>query len=118
MARVLKDKILENSRLAANYGGWMYCTNCDKNIGYLCYVTYDNLTLEYECNCGSHGSITLNFEDSKDGVKSGEDLIVLKNRLCCPSDHAPLITMLDKNVKHYTFEITCKECGKIYQKKQ
>ena len=37
MARVLKNKELINTRLATNYGGWIYCNNCNENIGYLCY---------------------------------------------------------------------------------
>lgn len=117
MARVLKNKELKNTKLATNYGGWMYCTNCNKNIGYLCYVTYDRLKLEYECNCGSHGSAFLDFEDSKEGILNRSDLLTIKNRFCCPEDESPLITMLSKNVKNYTFEVTCKNCGKIYQKK-
>ncbi|MCI8637476.1 MAG: hypothetical protein HFJ36_06640, partial [Clostridia bacterium] len=52
MARVLKNKELVNTRLATNYGGWMYCDKCDENIGYLCYSTYDRLELKYKCNCG------------------------------------------------------------------
>ena len=40
-ARVVKSKQLVNTRLAANYGGWMYCDQCNENIGYLCYATYD-----------------------------------------------------------------------------
>ena len=43
MARVVKNKQLVNTRLAANYGGWMYCDKCNENIGYLCYATYDKL---------------------------------------------------------------------------
>lgn len=117
MARTLKHKDLVNTRLATNYGGWMYCTNCNKNIGYLCYVTYDSLNLQYECNCGSHGSAILDFEDSKTGLARNDDLVTIKNRFCCPKDQSALITMLSKNVKHYEFEITCKACGNLYQKK-
>ncbi len=51
MSRVLKNKELENTRLATNYGGWMYCDHCNENIGYLCYSTYDRLELKYKCNC-------------------------------------------------------------------
>lgn len=116
MGRVLKNKELENTRLATNYGGWMYCTNCNKNIGYLCYVTYDSIKLTYECNCGSHGSAFLDFEDSQTGSVSDKELVSLKNRFCCPEDESPLITMLSKNVKKYQFEITCKNCGNIYQR--
>jgi len=53
MARTLKNKELINTRLATNYGGWMYCDTCNENIGYLCYSTYDRLELEYECMCGN-----------------------------------------------------------------
>lgn len=114
MGRILKTKELVNTRLATNYGGWMYCTNCNKNIGYLCYTTYDRLSLNYNCSCGSKGNVLLEFIDSKPGVLTDLKLITVKNRLCCPNDEAPLITMLSKNVVDYHFEITCKTCNKIY----
>ncbi len=117
MSRILKNKELENTRLATNYGGWMYCTKCDKNIGYLCYVTYDKLKLNYECNCGSKGSAIIDFEDSRIGCNCDKELITIKNRYCCPDDESPLITIIDKNVKKYEFEITCKNCGNSYIKK-
>lgn len=116
MSRILKNKELENTRLATNYGGWIYCTNCNKNIGYLCYVTYDRLKLIYECNCGSHGSALLDFEDSQDGLLCNQELVTINNRFCCPDDKSPLITILSKNVRNYEFEIICKNCRKIYRK--
>lgn len=116
MARVLKNKELVNTRLATNYGGWMYCNNCDENIGYLCYSTYDRLELKYKCNCGSQGSMLLDFEDSKMGKESSDDLIIVKNRFCCPEDKEPLITILDKKIAGYKMKITCKACSKIYEK--
>ena len=79
MARILKEKELVNTRLATNYGGWMYCDKCGENIGYLCYSTYDKLQLNYVCNCGSKGSALLYFEDSKLGKNSNEELIIIKN---------------------------------------
>ena len=80
MGRVLKNKELINTRLATNYGGWMYCTKCNKNIGYLCYVTYDKLKLNYTCNCGSKGSALIDFEDTKEGIECNNELITIKNR--------------------------------------
>lgn len=65
-----------------------------------------------------NGSALLDFEDSKEGSFCEEQLITLKNRLCCPEDESPLITMLSKNVKNYEFEITCKSCNKIYKRKE
>ncbi len=116
MARVLKNKKLENTRLATNYGGWMYCDKCNENIGYLCYQTYDSLELTYKCNCGNQGSLYLDFIDTKLGENSNEELITIKNRFCCPKDSEPLITILDKKVSSYKMKVTCKSCGKIYKK--
>lgn len=116
MARVVKDKELVNTRLATNYGGWMYCDGCGENIGYLCYATYDKLRMKYRCHCGSEGSLLLDFEDSKDGRGCDDELIVIKNRFCCPDDHEPLITVLEKKVASYEMEVTCKACGRIYKK--
>ena len=54
MARIPKVKELINTRLASTYGGWIYCDYCGQNIGYLCYVTYDHFTFDYQCHCGHH----------------------------------------------------------------
>ncbi len=117
MARKIKTKNLENTRLAAGYGGWTYCTACGENIGYLCYATYDRVEFQYECNCGSHGNILIDFEDSSAGSTCDDGLITIKNRLCCPGDSSPLLTILTKKLKDYPLAITCKECGSIYRKK-
>lgn len=116
MARVLKTKELVNTRLATNYGGWIYCDKCNENIGYLCYSTYDRLELKYTCNCGSQGSALLDFEDSKIGQICEEEFVIIKNRLCCPKDTNHLITLLNKKITHYEMKITCKACNTIYEK--
>lgn len=114
MARVLKKKELVNTRLAANYGGWMYCTNCNENIGYLCYVTYDKLDLNYTCKCGSCGSISIEIEEDGASIKDNNNLVLIKNRLCCPNDESPLITILTNKLDNYNFEIVCNSCKKRY----
>ena len=116
MTRLLKTKELVNTRLATNYGGWMYCEKCNENIGYLCYSTYDRLELEYKCNCGNHGSALLDFEDSNIGNNCNDELLIIKNRFCCPKDNEPLITILDKKLSSYEMNITCKSCESIYKK--
>ncbi len=118
MARTVKTKELVNTRLATNYGGWMYCDKCNENIGYLCYATYDKINLEYQCSCGSKGSATIDFTDSEDGQECDDELIIIKNRLCCPADNQPLITILDKKVANHRLSITCKACHKTYTKVQ
>lgn len=116
MARVIKNKELVNTRLATNYGGWMYCEKCNENIGYLCYSTYDRVELKYTCNCQSQGTVLLDFADSKEGKNCSNELILIKNRFCCPKDNEPLITILDKKVVNYELKITCKDCSNIYTK--
>ncbi|MCM1261030.1 MAG: hypothetical protein NC182_02855 [Prevotella sp.] len=116
MGRKLKNKILINTRLATNYGGWMYCEQCNENIGYLCYSTYDRLEFKYTCNCGSNGSAVLDFEDSQMGKDCNDELMIVKNRLCCPKDSESLMTILEQKVASYEMNITCKACHRIYQK--
>ena len=116
MARVLRNKELIHTRLATNYGGWMYCDKCKETIGYLCYSTYDRLQLKYTCNCGNNGSMLLDFEDSKVGKECKEEFVKIKNRFCCPKDEEPLITILDKKVASYEMEITCRSCQNSYRK--
>lgn len=117
MARILKNKELTNLRLATNYGGWMYCTSCNQNIGYLCYVTYDSLKFTFTCNCGSRGSAFIDFEDTQKNIVANESLIEIKNRLSCPFDESPLITVLSKKLQMYELEISCKDCHKLYKER-
>lgn len=116
MARKLKNKELLNTRLASSYGGWMYCDKCNETIGYLCYATYDRLALKYTCKCGNVGSAFLDFEDSSAGADCNHELVVTRNRFCCPEDQNPLITILDKKLAAYEMNITCKSCHQTYKK--
>ncbi len=116
MARKIKNKELTNTRLAANYGGWVYCSGCNENIGYLCYATYDSIDFRYKCACKSEGHLYIDFDDSVQGTNSNNELTVIKNRLCCSADSQPLITVLDKKLDNYELNITCKACGSIYKK--
>lgn len=114
MPRVLRTKITEQTRLAANYGGWVYCSACGETIGYLCYATYEQVDFDYTCACGSHGHIQLDFEDSVEGILCPDDFCLIKNRLCCPQDASPLMTVLAKKLKRFDLAITCKACQRRY----
>lgn len=113
MARTILKKELEKTRLANNYGGWIYCDECNKNIGYLCYVTYDMFKFEYTCKCGSHGKALIEMEETPK-ESCNKDLITIKNRLCCPEDESPLVTIMDKNLESYKFEVVCDKCKKTF----
>lgn len=62
------------------------------------------------------GKVLLDFCDSKIGQNCSQELIVIKNRFCCPKDNNPLITILDKKISNYEMKITCKSCENIYRK--
>ena len=47
-----------------------------------------------------------------------DELVIVKNRFCCPKDSEPLITILDKKVCSYEMHITCKSCESIYKKEK
>lgn len=115
MARTLQRKALENTRLANNYGGWIYCEGCNKTIGYLCYVTYDLFSFHYTCQCGSSGSVCLMFMDECKVAIASQPMVMVKNRLCCPVDESPLVTILVKKLAVYQCEIVCKSCHIKYQ---
>ena len=118
MSRTPKFKELSNTRLANEYGGWLYCEGCNKTIGYLCYVTYDSFKLDYQCKCGGHGSVNLLFLDESSAKESHDSLVTVKNRLCCPADQSPLFSLLSKNLNYYKYEVVCKACSTKYMEEQ
>lgn len=111
MPRTPRSKKLTNTRLANEYGGWIYCEGCNKTIGYLCYVTYDSFQLDYQCKCDGCGSVYLSFTDENSAIDNHNNLIIIKNRLCCPTDQSPLFTILAKSLDYYKYEVVCKACN-------
>jgi len=118
MARKPVMKELKNTKLASGYGGWIYCVHCGENIGYLCYVTYDNFNFEYQCQCGQHGSIHIAFDNVERGEQSNNKLVGIKNRLCCPNDQSPLLTILEKKLVSYKYAIDCVSCKTKYMEEK
>jgi len=109
MARKPIQKTLQNARLLKDYASWVYCDACGSTVAYLCYVTYDFIDFSFTCSCGSHGRVTIAFPH--DAPKpSDQSLQVIKNRLCCPTDAAPLLTVVEKNVQSHGFFVVCNAC--------
>ncbi len=102
-------KEIKNGRLLKNPGSWMYCDKCNKTVGYICYTTFQNFKFDFECKCGNKGLFRLSYETDKAINKSDKELKLIKNRLCCPNDNSPLFTIVEKNIKHVKYSITCKE---------
>lgn len=115
MSRNTKIKELPHTRLANQYGGWIYCESCGENIGYLCYTTYDNFIFNYQCQCGSCGHIHIAFGDINSKKISNDKLIKIKNRLCCIHDQSPLLTILKEKLISYQYEIDCLKCQSKYK---
>ena len=115
MPRIPIRKELKNSRLLSSYGSWIYCTNCNKTVAYLCYVTYDSFKFQFTCKCGKTGSIDIAFNDTSGAGQSNKALVKIKNRQCCPNDDSSLITFVDKNLEKYQYEIVCKSCNHLYK---
>jgi hypothetical protein len=115
MSRIPIHKHLINSRLLSGYGGWMYCTSCNKTIAYLCYITYDSFKFQFTCKCGETGSVDILFENTQETKLSEKPLVVIKNRLCCPNDNSPLVTFVEKNLDKFSYEIICKPCQQLYR---
>ena len=114
MARTPKQKELQGTRLLKEYASWVYCEGCGKTVAYLCYVTYDLFEFAYTCQCGAHGRVFIQFEHDAAG-KSSQPLQVVKNRLCCPNDGKPLLTIVEKNVKDYRFRVVCNTCHTAFE---
>lgn len=100
-----------------DYASWIYCEGCQETIGYLCYVSYDKINFTYLCHCGNEGELLIEFNELEEEKSSQKSLVLIKNRLCCPVDQTPLITLLDKKLQTYTCDITCNSCRNHYTEK-
>lgn len=118
IARKYDKKIIKNTRVLKEYASWIYCESCQETIGYLCYVSYDRITFTYLCHCGNEGELMIDFNELEVEKPSQSSLILIKNRLCCPVDRAPLLTLLDNKLQTYTCTITCNSCGNQYIEKK
>lgn len=114
MDQKIRKKELTNTLIANHYGGWIYCSSCNQTIGYLCYVTYSRIIMDYTCKCGNHGGVHIIMENAMEPLYNNSKLVIIKNRWCCPEDNAPLITILKQKLKSYDCKIVCKNCDQEY----
>ena len=112
MSELIKE--IQNGRILKNNGSWMYCGNCNKTVGYLCYSTYQDFRFDFVCKCGNRGSFRLRYPTESELTKSNEELKTIKNRLCCAKDDSPLFTFVEKNVESVLYSIVCKKCKTEY----
>ncbi len=103
-------KELTNCRLLKNSGSWLYCKQCEKTVGYLCYSTYQRFSYNFTCACGAQGSILMEYPAEEGAGNSNQELELIKNRYCCPNDASPLFTIVNKHVTHTSYEVTCNKC--------
>lgn len=114
MKRILKTKNLLNAKMLKEYASWIYCESCGKTVAYLCYVSYDNFDFKFTCNCKKEGEVYIDFGSVENPEKSNDKLVKIKNRLSCPKDESPLLTIVEKNIQAYSYKISCLNCSKEY----
>lgn len=110
--RIIKQEV-KNSRLLKSYGSWLYCTNCNKTVAYICYTTYQWIKVNFKCYCGSTGGLILkeeSYEISEQKISSDE-LIMKGNRYCCPNDEDPILSINLKNIIDFEYEGACLKCS-------
>lgn len=108
-------KEITNGRMLKNNGSWLYCGKCNNTVGYLCYSTYQQFQFHFKCKCGNLGSFSLSYQTEANTMKSNQELLLNKNRWCCPNDESPLFTIVDKNIENSTYKVTCNKCLTEYQ---
>lgn len=111
----LKKEVV-NGRMLKNTGSWLYCSKCNKTVGYLCYSTYQDFDFKFRCKCGNSGRFRLEYETNNKVSMSSTELEKKKNRLCCPNDSAPLFTIVEKNIENCSYSIVCNKCYSKYNK--
>lgn len=118
MARNILTKELDNTRLLKDYASWIYCDSCNKTVGYLCYTYHNHFKFEFHCNCGNTGNLNLILDETEPYTNSNNSLMLNGNRLCCPTDSSPLLSINHKNIRSIDFSIGCTRCKKIYSFKE
>lgn len=116
MARSPIKKDLSGARMLKEYASWIYCLNCEKTIAYLCYITYDKFLFNFSCSCGATGHVFISFTE-ENHEQNDQPLTLIKNRYCCPVDHSPLVTFVDKNLEAYNGYIACIGCKNSFSYK-
>ncbi|MHC5227930.1 hypothetical protein ACYSNW_06570 [Enterococcus sp. LJL99] len=101
IARKYNNNVLKNTRMLKDYASSIYCEGCQETIGYLCYVSYYKINFTYLCHCGNEGELMIEFNELEEEKSSQKSLVLIKNRLSCPIDQTPLITLLDKKLQTY-----------------
>jgi 5-methylcytosine-specific restriction endonuclease McrA len=110
------EKTTTNSRLLKNYGSWLYCSNCNKTVAYICYSTYQWINISFSCSCGSKGNLELKEAELEiqGQPENGYELILKNNRYCCPRDESPLFSVVTKQIDSLEYEVSCLECKRLF----
>lgn len=110
----------ENARFLKGHASWLYCSNCNKTVAYLCYVTYRYFHFSFTCNCGNKGEVTNSFGEV-DLRKLPTGTLVLKpqnKRFCCEKDGNSLFSVVQKNLKDYKATVVCRECDLKFEREE
>ena len=105
------------TRIAHDNGSRIYCSQCGNAVAVLSDSHSDYFKYHYKCNCGNQGSIELGHKAKEDLFEMDSALEITRKRMRCPNDDSPLLSILDKNVERFEYEVICKTCGGAYHEK-
>lgn len=105
-----------NAHFLKGHASWLYCDNCNKTVGYLCYITYRYFRFTFACQCGCEGSVENKYKEiDLDGLQVGTlSRNPTNKRYCCEKDKSALFSPVPKNLQSYHAEIVCKACNTRY----
>lgn len=105
-----------NAHFLKGHASWLYCDSCNKTVAYLCYVTYRYFKFTFTCSCGHHGWVENRYDDFDFSKLPAGQLgqSAANKRYCCAKDDNALFSPVPKNLKSYSAEIVCRQCGTAY----
>lgn len=116
MSKEKPTVVAHNAHYLKGHASWLYCDNCNKTVGYLCYVTYSYFKFSFVCLCGCSGSVENTYKDNAWRSAPLGELMrnPVNKRYCCANDQSALFSPVPKNLSSYCAEIVCKECNTKY----
>ena len=116
MSKEKPEVMAHNAHFLKGHASWLYCDNCNKTVGYLCYVTYRYFRFSFLCRCGCQGMVENSYSDvDLQSLPLGKlTRNPVNKRYCYPRDNSALFSPVPKNLRSYHAQVVCKACNTRY----